>query len=838
MHSTKRKRARRPATLGVIAALLIASVSGPVSAEESPNLADESPNVERGEKLFADQCARCHGGDGQGTEAYYPDPLAGDHPVGRLVEIIDATMPEEDPEACTGKDARDVAAFVHRRFYSDQARRDRQAARIELSRLTVPQYRNAVTDLVQSFRRPPKPRAADSDDAKSEEGDAKFEEGDAEAATVGSAGRGLAATYFKSRSLDRKHQVVERTDPLIDFDFGEGVPEPEDDFEDDEEFSIRWEGGLFVERTGQYEIRLYSENGVKLWLNDPDAPLLDGWVRSGDKTDHVESVFLLGGRTYPLRIDFHKRKDPSAAVRLSWQPPDGVREPIPTHHLRLGEFPPVFVVSTPFPPDDRSTGYERGTRVTKDWAEATTFAAIETANGVIEHLDSLAGIDRDEQAEHRRKKAKSFAKDFVERAFRGRLSDDERDRYVERHFADEENVNKAIKRVVILALKSPRFLYPGLQVFAGTQDDYDGVEGAAEGHRDFTIATRLALTICDGLPDGGLLKAARDGELHTREQVERHARRLLDDPRARTKSLEFFRHWLRLDQPYDLSKDPEHFPEFDSRLVVDLERSLLRFVEATVWGEDSDFRELFRSDEMWVNPRMAEFLGLQTPDDDDFRPVEVDGEPRAGILTHPFLMSTFAHTKETSPIHRGVFLARGILGRTLRSPPDAIELVDASMLPDMTTRQRVAEQTKPDSCQNCHGMINPLGFALENYDAVGRYREREPGGPIDASGTYRPSQGEPIRFQNAVELAGQLVEHHETARNFVERMFEFLTKQPIGAYRSGLSGELTEAFTSSGYHVRELIVRIAVAAATEEAGAAGRVARDSADDPETGHPSE
>lgn len=824
MHSTKRQRTGRPASVGVIAVLLISSVAGSVSAEESPDLG-------RGKKLFADQCARCHGGDGQGTEAYYPDPLAGDHSVARLVEIIDATMPEEDPEACAGKDARDVAAFVHRRFYSDQARRNRQAARIELSRLTVPQYRNAVTDLVQSFRRPPTPQVA------------KSEDGNSEAATVDSAGRGLAATYFKSRSLSNKHQVVERTDPVIDFDFGEGVPEPADEFEDNEEFSIRWEGGLFVERTGQYEIRLYSENGVKLWLNDLDVPLLDGWVRSGDKTDHVESVFLLGGRTYPLRVEFHKRKDPSAAVRLSWEPPDGVREPIPTHHLRLGDFSPVFVVSTPFPPDDRSTGYERGTRVTKDWAEATTFAAIETANGVIENLNSLAGIDRDDEAKRRRKKAKSFAEDFVERAFRVPLSDDERKRYVERHFADEENVSKAIKRVVILALKSPRFLYPGLEAIGrlpsenGDREGDKKAEGGVERYRDFVIATRLALTLCNGLPDEELRKAARRGKLHTRKQIEQHAKRLLDDPRARAKMLEFFRHWLRLDQPYDLAKDADRFPEFDSRLAADLERSLLRFIEATVWGNKSDFRELFRSDELWVNPRVAKFLELKVPDRDaDFHPVEVNGEPRAGILTHPFLMSTFAHASDTSPIHRGVFLARGILGRTLRSPPDAIELVDASKMPEMTTRQRVAEQTKPDSCQNCHGMINPLGFALENYDAVGRYREHEPEGPVDASGTYLPSQGKPIRFRNAVELAGQLVEHPETVRNFVERMFEFLTKQPIGAYRSGLSDELTDAFVSSGYQVRELMVQIAIAAVTEEAGVADRVALGFADNSATGHP--
>ncbi len=723
-------------------------------------------DLDRGQRLFAQQCARCHGDEGQGDQDFYPEPLQGDHRVSQLFEIIERTMPEEDPEACIGQDARDVTAFVHDRFYSEAARQRRAAARIELARLTVPQYRNALTDLLQSFQKSAEP---------------EVEQGSG----------GLHATYFKTRSLSGKDKVFERTDPVVDFDFAAGVPDPAEDFDDPEEFSIRWEGGLFVEQTGRYELRLYSENGVRMWVNGPDQAVIDGWVRSGDQTEHVESIFLLGGRTYPIRIDFHKRNDPTAAISLRWEPPGGVVEPIPSQHLRRGKFPRLFVATTTFPPDDRSVGYERGTRVTKDWAEATTLGAIETANEVLRDLESLAGIAKDDSDDERRQKVISLCHEFVARAFRQSLDDDQRDRYVTRHFDDEDALEKAVKRVVILALKSPRFLYPEL-----------GLEG------DVVTATRLSFAICDGPPDAALLEAAGKGELSTPKQVSEQARRLLDDPRGRAKLRAFFRYWLQIDVPHDLSKDSEQYPEFTPQLTVDLRRSLERFVEATVWSEASDFRQLLVSNTIWVNQRLADFYGVDAPDGDLFQPVVFEQEPRAGVLTHPFLMAAFAHRADSSPIHRGVFLVRGILGRTLRSPPDAIELVDSSLLPNMTTRQRVEQQTKPDTCQNCHRTINPLGFALEHYDAVGRYRLGEAAGTVDASGEYQPTRGDPIEFSDASELSVALSEHEEVSRNFVERMFEFLIKQPIGAYRAGLLDELTDEFVASDYHIRDLAVRI------------------------------
>src|SRR5207248_6057188 len=131
--------------------------------------------------------------------------------------------------------------------------------------------------------------------------------------------------------------------------------------------------------------------------------------------------------------------------------------------------------------------------------------------------------------------------------------------------------------------------------------------------------------------------------------------------------------------------------------------------------------------------RLAEFYGADLSPDAPFQKVGVQAHERAGVLTHPYLMATFAYTAETSPIHRGVFLARSVLGLSLRPPPEAFTPLAPDLHPQLSTRERILLQTSPQACQSCHGMINPLGFTLENFDALGRYRAQEKGRPINAT---------------------------------------------------------------------------------------------------------
>ena len=185
---------------------------------------------------------------------------------------------------------------------------------------------------------------------------------------------------------------------------------------------------------------------------------------------------------------------------------------------------------------------------------------------------------------------------------------------------------------------------------------------------------------------------------------------------------------------------------------------------------------------MFLNGRLAKFYGADLPADAGFTKVKLDADRRAGVLTHPYLMASFAHNKETSPILRGVFLARGVLAVSLRPPPAAFVPLSVDLQPTLTTRERVSLQTKSDNCMACHGIINPLGFTLEHFDAVGRYREKDNGKPIDATGSYKTRSGATATLSDARGLAKFLVDSDEAQTAFTEQMFHQLVQQSVQAY--------------------------------------------------------
>ena len=224
--------------------------------------------------------------------------------------------------------------------------------RVELARLTVRQYRQAAADLVGGFL-----------------GAGKW---DGE--------RGLRGEYFNDKHFRGDKRVLERRDAKVEFDFGQASPLA--DKIDPKEYCIRWQDAVLAPDTGEYEFTIKTDNGARLWVNDMRQPLVDAWVKSGDETEHRQSMMLLGGRVYPLRLEFFKSKDgkqEKGSIALVWKPPHRAAEPIPERNLSPNWFPETFVTTTPFPPDDRSTGYERGTSISKAWEQATTDAAIETA---------------------------------------------------------------------------------------------------------------------------------------------------------------------------------------------------------------------------------------------------------------------------------------------------------------------------------------------------------------------------------------------------------------------------------------------------------------------------
>lgn len=738
-----------------------------------------------GEAIYAEHCASCHGKNGEGDPDEVDEPLQGERSLSSLSRYIDRKMPEDKPELLNAEESQRVAEFIYGAFYSAEARaKNTPPPKAAFARLTNRQFRESVADLLGSFGQ----------------------------ATQPGEGRGLKAQYFDSDGMNKKaRKALEREDRELAFDFGEGPPA---EGMKADQYSVAWDGSLLAPATGWYEFKLITPNGARLYLNgdqqDGDGnfrddsgakrqpALIDAWVSSGAEVRESKArVFLLGGRSYPFRLDYFKYQDKRGMVRLEWKAPRGEWEVLRAPYLSPSRAVRIAVVSTDFPADDASEGYERGTGISKDWHEATTTASIEVANQVLSRLPFLSKAKDDDP--ERPAKLKAFIATFAERAFRRPLSDEMRQLYVERPFADGAAPEQAVKRAVILILKSPRFLYPDL----GKEKD------------GYTVASRLALGAWDSLPDQALLDAAKSGQLRTPEQVKSQAQRLIADPRAKAKANEFFQRWLKLDADGDLQKDDKEYPGFDAALVADLRRSLELFVEQTVWSEKSDYRELIQADYLLFNDRLAKFYGVPAPEGGGFQPVKFDPAQRAGVLTHPYLLARLAHPDSTSPIHRGVFVTRNVLGGILKPPPEAIAFENHKFEPKMTMREKVSEMTRNANCMTCHETINPLGFTLENFDAVGRYRTTEGQRPIDPEADYHTLEGETLRLKGPRDLANHAVESAGARRGFIRQIFQYELKQNPAVFGHDTVTKLDTTFTASGHHVRQLLVEINALAASQ-----------------------
>jgi hypothetical protein len=230
-------------------------------------------------------------------------------------------------------------------------------------------------------------------------------------------------------------------------------------------------------------------------------------------------------------------------------------------------------------------------------------------------------------------------------------------------------------------------------------------------------------------------------------------------------------------------------------------------------GEGSDFRRLFLSRDLWLNGRLARYYGFEAAEDAPFR--KFDGGPSraGGVLTHPYILARLASAEAGSPIHRGVFIVRGVLGRVLRPPPEAVVPLSPALRPELTTRERVTLQTSPEACQSCHATINPLGFALERYDGAGRRREEEAGKPVDDAGSLVLASGDRKEFAGARELAELLAGSEEAQLAFVSKLFHHMINQPILAYGPETPSELRRSFAASGFDVPGLAASIAAKAA-------------------------
>ncbi|WP_040764203.1 DUF1592 domain-containing protein, partial [Novipirellula maiorica] len=678
------RRFASTALLGWVACCVSASAAESSDAAASP-----------GARIYAAQCASCHGSEGQGVESEYASALTGDSSIGQLTEIISETMPEDDPETCQGEDAEAVAKYIFETFYSEAARLRNRPPQIGLARLTGDQLRQSLADLY----------------ARISGGSWNHDE------------RGIRGTYFDTPKWKNEAKKIERTDAVLDFDFGHEGP---GEGVDPAEYYIHWAGSLMADRTGEYEIVLRSTCSCKLYLGSPNRIFIDNHVQSAGRTEFRKRIHLTAGRGYPIKLDFTQRKrktdQPPASVSLSWVPPGGVETVIPQRHLISASFPAAFSLQTKLPPDDRSYGYERGIEISRIWDDSTTQAAVEFSKLVADELWPHYERKNKKKPNENRARLRSFLEEIVSTAFRGSLDDATRKVYIDKQLDATDDDAEAIRRVMLLALKSPRFLYPLLDSNRPPSQQ---------------AANRLTLVLFDSLPsDEHLLKKISKNELESPNQIEQAAWQMVNDYRTQAKTRDFLTHWFEVAGSDEISKDEASYPGFNDAVLSDLRASFHAMIDEIVWSDPSDYRQLFLADWAYTTSRIAEVYGeawkpkqaaanegdgkkadrpQNAQEPNPLVPSVSEPKTHLGLLNHPLLMSKLAYYQTTSPIHRGVFLYRHLFGRVLRPPNAAFSPLNADLHPQLTTRQRVELQTNEVNCQVCHEKINGLGFTLENF---------------------------------------------------------------------------------------------------------------------------
>ena len=334
----------------------------------------------------------------------------------------------------------------------------------------------------------------------------------------------------------------------------------------------------------------------------------------------------------------------------------------------------------------------------------------------------------------------------------------------------EVGVTKAVEAV----LASPQFLF--------RLENTPATAKPGQPYRlaDVELASRLSFFLWAAGPDPALLAAATQGKLATPVQLEKQVTRLLVDPRSEALATRFASQWLRLQDLDDVSPDPILYPYFDRTLSQALQKETELFVDSLV-REDRSILDLLTADYTFVNGRVARHYGLPGVNGPQFRRVALP-EQRRGILGHGSVLTLTSIADRTSPVQRGKWIMEVLLGSPPPAPPPNVPaLEDTKGTSDgkvLSVRERMEVHRTNPACQSCHKVIDPLGLALEHFDATGRYRIKDNGVPVDAVGDLYDG----TRMDGAAGLRAALIGHKDAfLLSFTEHLMTYALGRRVDA---------------------------------------------------------
>ena len=371
-----------------------------------------------------------------------------------------------------------------------------------------------------------------------------------------------------------------------------------------------------------------------------------------------------------------------------------------------------------FPPEDFIHGFKNqihGQSTSPLLMEAYSAAAEKVARNAFRGGDQNNLIPCSPSGPGDQACAEQFVRAFGKKAFRRPLTEKEASRYTELALTtatEHEQFLSGAQIVVEAMLQSPHFLM---------RFEY----GPGTPNESYENAAKLSFFLWDTIPDDWLLSLADANELRTSEQIEAAAKRMLNGPRATRAMDEFLGQWMRFDRALKTIRDRKYYPEFTSEIAAAMTEETRRLFHHLVWG-DRDFREFFNADYTFVNDSLAKIYGLPAPAEPfELTPYPPDSK-RAGVVGQGTFLLLTSKPSETSPTERGLFVREHFLCQAVPPPPPGVNaalppLTDAK---PMTNRDRLAVHLSSEACSGCHRLIDPIGLGLEQFDAIGQYREK------------------------------------------------------------------------------------------------------------------
>ena len=361
-----------------------------------------------------------------------------------------------------------------------------------------------------------------------------------------------------------------------------------------------------------------------------------------------------------------------------------------------------------------------------------------------------ARADRTDQMEQ----AKTLLRPLLSRAFRRVATDDELDSIVivfGRARDREESVERSMQDALAVMLTAPSFLF---------RVEQEPPPGTVRVLNDFETASRLSYFLWSSMPDDQLFRAAARGELRTDAQVAAQAARMLADPKARALVDNFAGQWLQLRSLADCAPDKHRFPAFDDALRTAMRRETEEFFW-TIVREDRSVLEFLDADWTVVNERLATHYGLKGVRGEAFKRVRLERGQRGGLLGQASILTVTSNPTRTSPVKRGKWILENLFAAPPPAAPAGVPKLDeADARLAGTLRKRMEQHRANPACAACHQLMDPLGFGLENYDAVGAWRTADGQADIDAGGELPDGR----RFTGPAELRGVLVGRRDEFR--------------------------------------------------------------------------